>query len=259
MRTAYGDTFAQRGGRYERSMARSPDVRLEEFGAMLRRLRPLAGERVLDVPSGGAYLRPLLPAKVRYVAVDEADQFHQACRGRLRPGDRALRAPAHQLPVASSSCHAVCSVAGRHPQHDRLPIYREWYRVLKPGGRVVRADVAEGSAVGAFLNGFVDRYNSQGHDGLFLSDADGAALAAAGFRDIHREDVHYHWRFRDAAHVREFCAGLFGLDRVGASGALVRTLVADLGLCVATDGSGWLLPWTLRYFAGRRPGSGAAA
>ena len=42
------------------------------------------------------------------------------------------------------------------------------------------ADVAEGSAVGAFLNGFVDRYNSQGHDGLFLSDADGAALAAAG-------------------------------------------------------------------------------
>ncbi len=245
MRTAYGEAFALRGDRYERSMARSPDVRREEFAAMLGQLRPAAGECIVDVPSGGAYLRPLLPLDVRYVAVDESPHFHSACHRRLLPGDSALLAPSQKIPLPAHACDAVCSIAGLHHQSDREPVYADWFRVLRPGGRVVLADVAEGTPVAEFLNGFVDRYNSLGHDGLFITARDSEALAAAGFRDIVVTDINYQWLFRDLGHVAEFCVDLFGLDRVGAATALCRTLQRDLGL--RSGAAGWQLPWSLRY------------
>lgn len=228
---------------------------------MVRRLVPLDGEHILDVPSGGAYLRSILPAGVRYSAADESPHFHAACPHRLLPGDRALLAPAHDLPVAGGSFDAVCSVAGLHHQPQRLPIYREWCRVLRPGGRLVIADVAEGSAIAGFLNGFVDRYNSQGHAGVFLSDTDVRDLVAAGFDAVSVEDVHYHWRFRDPAHATAFCRGLFGLDRLGAAAALGPVLEAELGLHPEADRAspaGWELPWSLRYLTARKPEAAGA-
>lgn len=257
MRTSYGKAFSLRGNRYERSMTRSPDVRREEFAAMLERLDPQSGEHLLDAPSGGAYLRPYLPIDSRYTAVDESPDFHSACKRRMVPGDTAIMAPCQEIPLPSASCDAVCSLAGLHHLHDREPVYSEWFRLLRPGGRVVIADVAEGTPVAGFLNGFVDRYNTLGHDGRFIDVADEAALHAAGFGEFTSVDVRYFWHFHDLEHVESFCGDLFGLDRVGAASALRRTLQNDLGLqCDAGDG--WRLPWSLRYLIAWKPGASPA-
>lgn len=256
MRTAYGKAFEVRGDRYERSMARSPDVRGSEFRAMLRQLKPVSGERILDAPSGGGYLRGYLPVDVQYVGVDEAPDFHAACGARTLPGDRAILAPCHAVPVPDATFDAVCSLAGLHHLAERAPAYAEWFRLLGPGGRVVIADVAEDTPVAAFLNGFVDRYNTEGHDGRFITVADETALAAAGFEQVTRIDVRYDWCFRDLGHVSEFCVDLFGLDRVGAANAVSRTLQAELGLHAEFQGTAgqveWRLPWGLRYLIARK-------
>jgi SAM-dependent methyltransferase len=254
MQTSYGKAFSVRGDRYERSMTRSPDVRREEFATMLDWLRPQPGEHIVDSPSGGAYLRPYLPLDLRYTAVDESPEFQAACSRRIVRRDAAIMAPCQEIPLPSGSCDAICSLAGLHHLHDRAPVYAEWHRLLRPGGRVVLADVAAGNPVGAFLNGFVDRYNTQGHDGRFLDAADESALSSAGFGEVTRVDVNYHWNFRDLGQVESFCADLFGLDRVGAGSALRRVLQADLGLhCHQGSDRGdggrgeWRLPWSLRY------------
>jgi SAM-dependent methyltransferase len=135
----------------------------------------------------------------------------------------------------------------------RRPAYSEWHRVLRPGGRVVIGDVAAGAVEGEFLNGFVDRYNSQGHDGRFLDDDDVAALQEAGFADVAVTDERYAWRFTRPGDAVEFCLDLFGLDQPGAAAALATTLERDLGLHAAPGAGGWLLPWGLRIITARRP------
>jgi SAM-dependent methyltransferase len=253
MRTAYGEIFATRGDRYERSMTRMPHARRDEFLTMCRHLRVVEGETLIDAPAGGAYLRAWLPARLDYIAVDEAAQFHTACASRLLPGDRALRATYVDMPLASDSTDVLCSLTGLHHVFERRPAYAEWLRVLRPGGRVVIGDVAVDTAEGDFLNGFVDAYNSQGHDGRFLDRHDVAALRDVGFVDVAVTDERYEWRFAAAADAVTFCLDLFGLDRAGAATALARVLERDLGLHAAPDGDGWRLPWGLRFLAGRKP------
>ncbi len=156
--------------------------------------------------------------------------FTQRVTGESVADDAAILAPCQNIPLPPASCDAICSLAGVHHLHDRDPVYAEWFRLLRPGGRVVLADVAEGTPVGGFLNGFVDRYNTQGHDGRFINAADESALRSAGFGQVAGVDVSYYWRFRDLDHAESFCKDLFGLDRVGAASALRQTLQQDLGL-----------------------------
>lgn len=253
MRTAYGEIFATRSDRYERAMTRMPGARAAEFASFCRHL-DLAGSEVLaDVPAGGAYLRRYLPAGVAYLAVDESEHFHAACTARLLPADLAINATCLDMPLATASIDVVGSLTGLHHVYPREPAYAEWHRVLRPGGRVVIADVAAGTAEGEFLNGFVDRYNSQGHDGRFLDNDDLAALHAAGFADVTVTDERYAWRFAAPGDAVEFCLDLFGLDQPGAAAALATTLERDLDLHAAAGDGGWLLPWGLRFITARRP------
>lgn len=248
--TGYGQTFARRAAAYERAMARHPEVRRREFQVLVQSLKLRGSETLLDVPSGGAYLRRYLPGSLTYWAADESVDFHAACPGRLRAGDLAVVAPCHQLPFPASKVDVVCSVAGLHHLPDRAAAYAEWQRMLAPGGRLVIADVATGTHVADFLNGFVDRYCSQGHQGVFLDAGDERLLAETRFESVAAHDAAYSWRFTSLEQAVDFCLDLFGLDLPGAREALPAEL-ARLGL--HQTASAWRLPWTLRYLTAVRP------
>ena len=244
----YRATFAERGGAYDDAMGSEPQARDEEFAFVLGLADPSPPCRLLDAPAGGGYLAEHLPTGVEYVALESASSFAARCRDRgLTVIEDDISAPS----VAGATFDAVVSVAGVHHESDLSAVLAAWRRLLRPGGRVVVADVAQGSDVATFLDGFVGVFNTSGHAGHYLG-ADLATLAEqAGFDAPRVVDGAYHWWFADEHALGRYCRRLFGLDGV-TDEEIVEAARHRLGIDVAPDGRVGLR-WGLRAVVAAAP------
>src|SRR5262249_25116651 len=145
---------------------------------------------LVDVPAGGGYLRDHLPPGVEAIAVEESEAFAQRCRAR---GIDAVVCSLQAEDEPAEVADVVVSVAGTHPTPGKAGLLRAWRRLLRPGGRLVVADVVTGSAEARFLDGFVGHHNGQGHDGWFLGDDLLDVALGVGFTHGRVADGSYHW------------------------------------------------------------------
>lgn len=202
----YEDIFDQRGGAYHEAMCRWPEVRRDDFLLPLQWAGLRAGERLIDVPAGGGYLRRYLPLGCDWFGHEPCASFHDEGAG---PDRRLL-----PLPWPDHFAHAAISIAGVHHLADKQPLFGELARTLLPGGRLVLADVQANSAVARFLDDFVGRHNSTGHQGRYLDATTPAQLGMAGFTVLRAEHLRYCWWFDDPADMGGFCRLLFAMKGV---------------------------------------------
>jgi len=202
----YEEIFHERGGAYHRAMHRWPLARRDDFLLPLSWAGIEPGERVLDVPAGGGYLRRHLP--------DGCSWFgHEPCASFL-DGETAFDQSLLPLPFADHFADVAISIAGVHHLHDKRPLFAELHRVLGPTGRLVLADAHVDSGVAGFLDEFVGRYNSTGHEGIYLGLPTLAHLEEVGFTVVRAERVRYAWWFSDQTEMAAFCRSLFDMSDV---------------------------------------------
>ena len=220
---SYAEIFAERGAAYHRAMAECPSARDAEFRAALE---PLAGRSGLlcDMPSGGGYLAAHLPAAMRYVGVDPSDDFIEACPA----GVERIKADIAAVPLPDASVDMIVSLAALHHEPDLPAVFREMRRLLKPGGRAVMADAADGSQSAIFLNGFVDANNPMGHDGHFLDDRTADLIENAGFTIADDRQVAMPWAFGSLAEAGAFCRQLFWMPALSA-GDVAAAMDREIG------------------------------
>ena len=181
----YEAVFADRGAAYDAAMQACPDARGLEFLQLVRRAGPRAGQIVADVPAGGGYLKRYLPQGVRWWGHEPCGSFNGAAR--VEPTNELL-----PLPWAPDSVDLAVSLAGVHHMQDKTSFFGAVREVVKPGGRFVLSDVAEGSPVAAFLDGFIGAHNSTGHVGNYLGEDTLTELDACGWSVKTREQVDFH-------------------------------------------------------------------
>jgi len=227
----YAEIFTHRGDAYHRAMQRFPDARNAEFAALFVRRPARAGETVLDVPSGGGYLSRTLPAGVSTTELELTDGF--------APGVRVVETYG-EWDVGAFD-HAV-SLAGLHHIDDQDRFISQMVRHTRRGGTVHIADVDRTQKIGRYLDEFVGRYNSTGHEGKYLTEKSFAALA--GTHVIASEIRDCPWQFASEECLLEFCADLFGLANYPK-----RELRERLEDCagISREGGQWKLGWKLRY------------
>lgn len=236
---SYAEIFAERARDYHAAMVACPRARDAEFVAVLGPLEGWPDGLLCDVPSGGGYLAPYMRPGLRYLGIEPARDFLQASPAALE----RLHGDITDVPLPDGTVDYIVSLAGLHHEPSLTQVFAEMRRLIRPGGRVVIADVGEGTAPARFLNGFVAEHNPLGHEGRFLSDTTAALAEAAGFAVTDDRQIDVPWRFDDLHQAGSFCGRLFGIT------ALAPTQVADaLGELIGFDHSNGSpqLKWTLR-------------
>lgn len=227
----YREIFMHRGKAYHNAMLRQPSARDHEFERLFDACRPSTGQRLLDFPSGGGYLQRHLAAGVTVQNLELSSGFDTG------------------VPVCDAAAninsgpfdHIVC-LAALHHIDDQAGFLERLLGQLRPGGTLHVGDVAAGSRIDAFLDGFIGRYNQTGHQGSYLRN-DPAWFERIG-RVTRIGELSCPWVFESEAQMLDFCNDLFGLVDCPRQ-ALRDALSSHVGF--HRQGSQILLEWRLLY------------
>jgi SAM-dependent methyltransferase len=166
-----GRYLAKHIGYDESFVASLPDVAVESFAGVANpfSLQPLAkGERVVDVGSGGGFdsfvAAHQVGASGKVIGVDMTEEMlakSRATVGKLDLTNVEFREGfAEKLPVEDGWADVVISNGVINLCPDKKATLSEIYRVLRPGGRLQFADIANGNPVPEAATRIIDLWTA---------------------------------------------------------------------------------------------------
>lgn len=211
MFSGYRDIFKKRGHLYHQAMTLYPSARAEEFLHITRVAAMKDGDIVCDIPSGGGYLRNYIDRTASLLHIETSEVFAEFCRA--NGAVHVLLSTLEDIPVESGAVDKIISLAALHHLDEKERFFSEAYRMLRKGGTLTIADVQARSAVSEFLDGFVNEYNTMGHQGNYIHAETQDEIERSGFTVRESSLIPFHWQFDFPQAMGRFCRLLFGIDK----------------------------------------------
>jgi len=153
------------------------------------------GEIVLDLGSGAGLDSFLAASKVgrkgRVIGVDMTPEMIEKARENARQGDYAnvefRLGEIENLPVADNSVDVVISNCVINLVPDKRRVFKETFRVLKPGGRLMVSDIVLLKELPDVIKNSIEAYVGC-LSGAIMRDEYIGAIEAAGFQDVRIAD-----------------------------------------------------------------------
>ncbi|HOW42345.1 MAG TPA: arsenite methyltransferase [Candidatus Omnitrophota bacterium] len=149
------------------------------------------GEVVLDLGSGAGFDAFLASPKVgktgKVIGVDMTEEMIEKARRNARKSDYAnvefRLGEIERLPVDSASVDAIISNCVINLSPDKESVFKEAYRVLKPGGRLMVSDLVLTGKLPALIKDSVEAYVGC-LAGAAMKEEYLGFIEKAGFKDI---------------------------------------------------------------------------
>lgn len=149
------------------------------------------GDVVLDLGSGGGFDCFLAAREVgatgKVIGVDMTPAMISKARGNAAQGDyghvQFRLGEIEHLPVADASVDVIISNCVINLSPDKPQVFREAFRVLKPGGRLAVADVVASTELPEHIRNDMSLFSGCMAGASVVSELE-AFMAAAGFIDI---------------------------------------------------------------------------
>jgi arsenite methyltransferase len=149
------------------------------------------GETVIDLGSGGGLDCFLASGKVgpsgRVIGIDMTPEMLEKARENARRANYAnvefRLGEIENLPAADNTADIIISNCVINLSPDKPRVFREAFRVLKPGGRIMISDLVLLKDIPDFLKDSIDAYISC-LSGAIKKDEYLSAIGDAGFQDI---------------------------------------------------------------------------
>ena len=202
----YDERFKNRVAGYMYASQKYEKVLENENMTAIRHLNPLSGERILHIGAVGVNFKKYIPDNVIIELVEVEQNKEFADYGGVNfidLGDMLYDDESFDKVIVVASFHHFNEI-------ERTKIYKEIRRVLKPQGTFILADVMKNTLQDKFLNGFVNKYNPNGHNGIFFNNSDLKVFESVGF-DTQIKNEYYTWNFESKAELEDFCFHFFHL------------------------------------------------
>ncbi len=241
----YKEIFDKRGNRYHNAMNIAPQARKYEFLYATNFFKDYKGKTILDVPSGGCYLERYLKNNI-IISADTSSTFLRTCD----KNKRYFLNNIFNLPFSLNHFDGIISIAGLHhyTNREKQTIISKCSQHLKKNGKLCICDVQANTPPAYFLNNFVDRYNPEGHKGIFLSANFIDFFQSSGIKIIIRKYRTFYWEFVSKKQMYLFLTNLFGLSNISYNDLKVN-ITYYLGEIKEKKGK-FLMPWGLVYYYG---------
>jgi SAM-dependent methyltransferase len=231
----YREAFNNREKRYEYAINKYQNVLRNEFEVAVKVLDLKESDNLVNIPAGGVPIH-------RYIDKNLNINYlpYEVIRDDKR--DDMKYCDFTNIPLHSRTIDKLITLASfHHVQEEREEALKEFKRILKDDGVLVIGDVIEGSKQAYWLNVFVNKYNSNGHNGLFLKESDVFLIKNIGF-NVETSIHTYNWIFENDECAIDFIINLFGLDLLDDK-ELLLTAMKDI-----LDYKDNKFEWQLMYF-----------
>lgn len=203
---------------YKDALSDFPNARKGDIELMKQYLKPKTGEVVLEVGAGnglfsGAIADAVLPKGKLIVSDPSLEQLH-GVKELQRSNVEILHVGADELNLPESSTDAVWSFGAVHHIFNKTKSFKNFYKALKSGGRLIIGDVFVGSKLAQHFDDRVAKYCVTGHDVSFLSPEYTESLCQiVGFQKPEFHNFNARWEFDSREDVGAFLYKLHAMTK----------------------------------------------
>jgi SAM-dependent methyltransferase len=257
----------KRWASYREANSTFPHARLAEVQGTIERANVKPEETVIEIGTGNGYLTFPLASKVgprgKVITFDTNTQNLTDIVLKNTNGLQIVPIPQNtsfDFPLPTEQADAIVSLATLHHYDDRSKgtgvtgrthALKEFYRMLKHGGRLIIADGAHGTPMQRYFDAADNpvHCHPRGHPHDFLSVESAVKLCEeAKFEDVKAEIVTTPWVFKDENEAKQFVHKLHNAQ----CSPEESIALAKKHLPYAKTKNGFELGWSLLYVTAKK-------